>query len=430
MIRLKRISVLPILLSLALYASAGNRDIRRELSANPNRYGGSSAPYELVKSQSHQPPKGYKPFYVSHFGRHGSRYHTSADPCPSLRSLMEDAGSKGQLTPLGKDVLERLTAIDTATRQKDGDLTRVGAREHGEIAGRMVSSCKRVFSGKGKHILAQSTTSPRVILSMASFCSALKVFNPSLDITCEAGHSTSGYLNHYTAEYKEYYKDGPWRQIRNDWVKANIDPSGLVSRLFTSAGPFGGKAAGKAATSFAQDLYSLAKIMPASGLGITLYDVFSEDELYALWQAGNMDQYMRKGPSPVSGGLALAIAKPLLQDFVRKACIAVETGAADISADLRFGHGEGLMPLAGLMCLEEASGVCSQPDSIAVTWQDYRVTTMASNIQWIFYRNRSGNVLVKILLNEREQRIPVPTDTWPYYRWDDVRAFYMKILEH
>ena len=88
------------------------------------------------------------------------------------------------------------------------------------------------------------------------------------------------------------------------------------------------------------------------------------------------------------------------------------------------------MPLAGLMCLEEASGVCSQPDSIAVTWQDYRVTTMASNIQWIFYRNRSGNVLVKILLNEREQRIPVPTDTWPYYRWDDLRAFYMKILEH
>ena len=39
----------------------------------------------------------------------------------------------------------------------------------------------------------------------------------------------------------------------------------------------------------------------------------------------------------------------------------------------------------------------------------------------VFYRNAAGEVLVKVLYNEREMRIrglePVP---WPYYRWADL----------
>ena len=167
--------------------------------------------------------------------------------------------------------------------------------------------------------------------------------------------------------------------------------------------------------------------MPASGLGISLYDFFTEEELYTLWQIGNMDQYMRKGPSPLSRGLSLAITKPLLSDFLDKADAAIAGNGR--AADLRFGHGEGLMPLAGLMGIEEASGICGDPDRVAQTWQDYRITTMASNIQWIFFRNREGKVLVKILLNEREARIPMETDTWPYYPWEELKVYYQRVLE-
>ncbi|MGN1046148.1 MAG: histidine-type phosphatase, partial [Candidatus Cryptobacteroides sp.] len=153
----------------------------------------------------------------------------------------------------------------------------------------------------------------------------------------------------------------------------------------------------------------------------------TEEELFNLWQYGNMDQYMRKGPSPLSEGLATDIARPLLEDFVSKAQRQVER--QDRCADLRFGHGEGLMPLSALMQIEEASAVISDPGDIFNAWQDYRVTTMAGNIQWIFFRNRKNDILVKILFNEREARIPVETDIWPYYHWNDVLDFYKAVLE-
>ena len=135
---------------------------------------------------------------------------------------------------------------------------------------------------------------------------------------------------------------------------------------------------------------------------------------------------MRKSGSPLSEGLATAIAKPLLKDFLEKAV--QQISEQDRCADLRFGHGEGMMPLSALMQIEEASGITSDPDQICEIWQDYRVTTMSSNIQWIFYKNKKDDILVKIMLNEREARIPVDTDIWPYYHWSDVYDFYQGIL--
>ena len=48
---------------------------------------------------------------------------------------------------------------------------------------------------------------------------------------------------------------------------------------------------------------------------------------------------------------------------------------------------------------------------------------MAANIQFAFYRNGVGDVLVKVLFNERETAVrglePV---AGPYYRWPDLKA--------
>ena len=55
---------------------------------------------------------------------------------------------------------------------------------------------------------------------------------------------------------------------------------------------------------------------------------------------------------------------------------------------------------------------------------------MGTNLQMVFYQNRKGEVLVKILYNERETRIPaVPTFQGPYYRWDDLKAYLVRISE-
>ena len=46
---------------------------------------------------------------------------------------------------------------------------------------------------------------------------------------------------------------------------------------------------------------------------------------------------------------------------------------------------------------------------------------MTSNLQFIFYKNRKGSVLVKVLKNEREVLIPYLTPVkGPYYHWEDL----------
>ena len=48
---------------------------------------------------------------------------------------------------------------------------------------------------------------------------------------------------------------------------------------------------------------------------------------------------------------------------------------------------------------------------------------MASNLQIIFYRNKSGDVLVKFLYQEQEKLLRgLEPDFGPYYKWDRVKA--------
>ncbi len=36
---------------------------------------------------------------------------------------------------------------------------------------------------------------------------------------------------------------------------------------------------------------------------------------------------------------------------------------------------------------------------------------------------------MKVLHNEAETTLPIPTDTWPYYKWTDVRSFMQTKLD-
>ena len=48
-----------------------------EISADLNKSGGVYLAYPEVTTRQTPAPKGYTPFYVSHYGRHGSRWMTS-----------------------------------------------------------------------------------------------------------------------------------------------------------------------------------------------------------------------------------------------------------------------------------------------------------------------------------------------------------------
>ena len=39
------------------------------------------------------------------------------------------------------------------------------------------------------------------------------------------------------------------------------------------------------------------------------------------------------------------------------------------------------------------------------------------------------DILVKLLLNEREVTLPLRTDVSPYYHWNDVREYWKKVVK-
>lgn len=96
---------------------------------------------------------------------------------------------------------------------------------------------------------------------------------------------------------------------------------------------------------------------------------------------------------------------------------------------LRFGHDGCIMALLTLMRIDGWTTPVTDPAKIKDVWQVHRIP-MASNMQFVFYRNKKNpdDVLVRVLLNEKELRLPLPGDRAPYYRWEDFRDFYAGIV--
>ena len=73
-----RISTLFVLLLTATMVWGQRLSAIDQLKADPRKAYGTDYPYQVVDYKMTPAPKGYKPFYISHYGRHGSRYYWNA----------------------------------------------------------------------------------------------------------------------------------------------------------------------------------------------------------------------------------------------------------------------------------------------------------------------------------------------------------------
>ena len=64
-------------------------------------------------------------------------------------------------------------------------------------------------------------------------------------------------------------------------------------------------------------------------------------------------------------------------------------------------------------------------------WLCYKIFPMACNVQMIFYRplGSGGDILMKVLLNENEARLPLKEVSGPYYKWSDFRTYFLQKLD-
>jgi len=416
-------------------------------------------------------PAGYKPFYISHYGRHGSRYHHSASEYKYLFETLSKAESEKKLTELGQKTLVYAKIMATEAAPRSGDLTQVGARQQEGIAKRMYRNFPGVFRDRtfgGKrvtpHVKSYASTSGRCIVSMSAFIAELRSLNPKIKPELISGKSYMKFISAFDWNKLDYSKvksytdesDKLWKNVNpqpflkklftdSSYVAKNIDADKFYNRFFEIATSLQGMD-----KPLLDEIAEKAKI-PAD----SFVNLFTTEEKIARWKAQNAWWYSLEGTSPlINSPDGLNFAKPTLQNILDEAdaAIAIDTmnaktaknsTQAPIAATLRFGHDAALLPLAALMQLPIADAQVMNLSKLHEQWNDFRIIPMAANLQMVFYKAAGKPILVKILYNEVEQTPRIELELQhpehknvviaphgPYYYWDDIRAFYRAILNN
>ena len=373
-------------------------------------------------------PAGKKPFYLSHYGRHGSRYISSRSGFDTPFRMIAHADSVNELTPTGERVLEEMQHIMNETESRWGELTGYGKDQHRGIARRMIEHFPEVFSGDAR-VSCISTIVPRCIESMGVAMTQMKQLNPQLRITMEASQRNQWYMNYQDRKLRRGYMTPEAKKAYDAYISTRMGNSRLMELIFKNPDIV------KEIVDDEEFNYYLMKM----GLfqqntplwrNTYLQDIFLTDELYHMWQVDNVLWYIQHGACKLNGGKQPTSQKNLLRHLIADAdsCIRLDKPGAQ----LRFGHETVLLPLVCLMGINGYDLATDNLDELeAKGWWCSSVFPMAANLQFVFYRSspRDKDVLMKVLLNEQEATLPIATDCAPYYHWADVRQYCLGILQ-
>ena len=408
----------------ALALQAGVRD---DFKAHPKMSANNYQAYpDTVLPAITAAPEGYEPFFINHYGRHGSRWLINEKKYTYPLQMLEKGERNGKLTRRGQEVLNILRQVHEASRGRLGELSDIGAEQHQRIARRMYQNFPQVFKD-GAPIVARSTVVIRCILSMQNEVDVLASLNPRLRITTDASQATMYYMNYSDSVVK------PLRTSKmglvDSCMKKWINPKGMLKKLFNDQ-------------KFARDSIDDARKMMVYLMEVTgnmqshhqfekvnLYDLFSADDIYSVWRYNNAFWYINSGETPLTQCRVDYMEANLLRNFIEDADKATTDNDRTPGASLRFGHESVVLPLCCLMGLNGADYRTTDLGNLDKYWQTYKFFPMAANIQFVYFRKAgSDDILMLPLLNEHEATLPVPTDVAPYYHWSDVRDYFIDKL--
>ncbi len=417
----KRILLVAAMLPYIIF-TANAQTAREEIADDPLRAASNYYAYPAPTGRLTPAPKGYKPFYISHYGRHGSRWLIGEKKYSAPYLALKQAADSGALTAYGEEILGKVARVYEAARDRDGELTPLGHRQHREIAERMYRNFPEVFKGSTA-VDARSTVVIRCILSMTGETQRLAELNPQLRITTDASRHDMYYMNRSDRQLDSIRK--VTQPVIDEFKKRHTHPERLMNALF---GDREYTARNINTAALYKQLFEIAANQQSLDLDFDFDGLFTPDELYDMWTNTNAEWYAACGFSPLTGEMMPLRERALLANIIDTADSCVMCRENNVT--LRFGHESCLLPLACLMEIDDCGLREADLDRLADRWRNYRIYPMACNIQLVFYRRPSGrgDVLVKVLLNEHEAHLPIESDMWPYYRWDDVRNHYRQIL--
>ena len=397
------------------------------------------------KPVSVKAPEGYTPFYISHYGRHGSRWLPSDSRYIWVNQHFDD---ESNLTPLGKKVKGWLTQVWENAKGNGGKLTKLGEKQYRGIADRMAHNFPQIFA-KGNHVQARSSVVDRCAKSMLAFTDELRQLQPSLDMDVKTDSADMAWIAYTSPEVKALEnrthivaKVSPDRflhQLFKDITKVD-DPMKLMSEIHTIA-------------SSIQDVGLNFKSYPRQ-IEKGLYGLFTDEEFKAFYDANNLRMTICNGEYPTNERIPARSAISLWENVEAEADKALASDRP--SATLRFGHDTSLYRLYSLMNMFFARpDACCDTDAKMASYKKESdamdvVVPMAANLQLVFYKKKQwdraypeSNVLVRILCNERNvgelnlnayiYNDDIEDMAGNYYTWASLKNYmheYIHYLEH
>ena len=121
-----------IMVAAATGAQTPKRDFKRDIrlsASNLLAYPGPDNSRKMTPA-----PDSLKPFYISHYGRHGSRFLIDPEDYAEPLATLHRADSMGKLTLRGRDLMRRISWMQAEADGRLGELTEIGARQHRGIS--------------------------------------------------------------------------------------------------------------------------------------------------------------------------------------------------------------------------------------------------------------------------------------------------------
>ncbi|MDD3911554.1 MAG: hypothetical protein PHZ22_05170 [Bacteroidales bacterium] len=252
--------------------------------------------------------------------------------------------------------------------------------------------------------------------------------------------------------FAKFFEDEGRKSALETFEAKNTHPDRLMSALFTDttfitrcAVPYDKKSYGtdgkviisNQSVHLFNKLCNLAQSMQDLDFKISMKDIFTKEELYNYYLNDNAYWYCIRGFSELSGAKMPYSQTYLLKNIIKGADSVIACNGR--GATLRFGHDSDVLPLSCLIGINGGNYRTGNLDSLAYYWNIVDYIPMAANIQFIFYRKSATGktngktvanapVYVKILINEREAKLPLESKMWPYYDWKNLRQYFTDIL--
>ena len=412
------------LLSVLLLALAAWSGIAFAQAFDWNKYSGLDGVYDMSVKAATPAPKGYKAVYISHYGRHGSRYAYTAKAYTLPLELLRAGASKGNLTDRGFKLLSELEKFYEKAQSQVGDLTPLGWQQHDWIARTMVASFPDAFK-KGSEVDACSSTSVRSIMSMSSECAAIAAEAPKADVYAHSGsldiQATRPNMGKNPFAYKGPKPVFPYDESSEAFFLRKFpNYNDALARLFKNTAGCLGKCS---AYDFFFHYTMLVVGMNSlpEDVRVDISGLLTDEELAILWEIDNYERFREYLPYCVT-------CSSIVDDMIAKADDRLSAGST--GANLRFGHDHVLMSLLMIMDIEGFGQFPAKADDLKDVFRTY-CSPMAANIQFVFYtpkcKKHGGEPLVKLLLNGEEAVLGnLKPFEGPYYEWPAVKEYLSK----